>query len=148
MYDVIVVGGGHAGVEAAVAAAKLNKKTALVSGDLSRVAFLSCNPAIGGPAKGIVVREMDALGGVMGKVADLTAIQMKMLNKSKGPAVWALINYLLLHLIIHILKLHLKLDLLIYPFLQFPLFQYLCLPLIQLILNLSQIGRASCRERV
>lgn len=90
MYDVIVVGGGHAGVEAALAAAKLNKKTALVTGDLSRVAFMSCNPAIGGPAKGIVVREIDALGGVMGKVADKTKLQIKMLNKSKGPAVWAL----------------------------------------------------------
>lgn len=90
MYDVIVVGGGHAGVEAAWAAAKLNKKTALVTGDLSRVAFLSCNPAIGGPAKGIIVREIDALGGIMGKVSDATSIQMKMLNKSKGPAVWAL----------------------------------------------------------
>lgn len=90
MYDIIVVGGGHAGVEAAVAAAKLNKKTALVTGDLSRVAFMSCNPAIGGPAKGIVVREIDALGGVMGKVADRTKLQIKMLNSSKGPAVRAL----------------------------------------------------------
>lgn len=90
MYDVIVVGGGHAGVEAAVAAAKLNKKTVLVTGNLSRVAFMSCNPAIGGPAKGIVVREIDALGGVMGKVADATKLQIKMLNSSKGPGVWAL----------------------------------------------------------
>lgn len=90
MYDVIVVGGGHAGVEAAIAAAKLNKNTALVTGDLSRVAFMSCNPAIGGPAKGIVVREIDALGGVMGKVADATKLQIKMLNSSKGPGVWAL----------------------------------------------------------
>ena len=90
MYDIIVVGGGHAGIEAALIAAKLNKKTALVTGDLSRVGFMSCNPSIGGPAKGIVVREIDALGGAMGKVADLTQIQMKMLNRSKGPAVWAL----------------------------------------------------------
>jgi len=90
MYDVIVVGGGHAGVEAAYAAAKTNKKTALVTGDLSRVAFMSCNPAIGGTAKGIVVREIDALGGLMGRVADATKLQIKMLNTSKGPAVHAL----------------------------------------------------------
>lgn len=89
-YDVIVVGGGHAGIEAAVAAAKLNKQTLLITGSLKRVGFMSCNPSIGGPAKGVVVREIDALGGIMGKVADETQIQMKMLNKSKGPAVWAL----------------------------------------------------------
>lgn len=89
-YDVIVVGGGHAGIEAAVATAKLNKQTLLITGSLKRVGFMSCNPSIGGPAKGVVVREIDALGGVMAKVADETQIQMKMLNKSKGPAVWAL----------------------------------------------------------
>ncbi len=90
MFDVIVVGGGHAGVEAAYAASKLNKKTALVTGNLNRVAFLSCNPAMGGPAKGIIIREIDAMGGIMGKVTDATQIQIKMLNQSKGPAVWAL----------------------------------------------------------
>lgn len=89
-YDVIVVGGGHAGIEAALATAKLNKKTLLITGSLKRVGFMSCNPSIGGPAKGVVVREIDALGGMMAKVADETQIQMKMLNKSKGPAVWAL----------------------------------------------------------
>ena len=90
MYDVIVVGGGHAGIEAALATARLNKKTILVTGSLNRVGFMSCNPSIGGPAKGVVVREIDALGGQMAKIADLTQIQMKMLNRSKGPAVWAL----------------------------------------------------------
>ncbi len=90
MYDIIVVGGGHAGIEAALATARLNKKTLLVTGSLNRVGFMSCNPSIGGPAKGVVVREIDALGGQMAKIADLTQIQMKMLNRSKGPAVWAL----------------------------------------------------------
>lgn len=90
MIDVIVVGGGHAGVEAAVAASKRGKNTTLITGDLSRIAFLSCNPSMGGPAKGIVIREIDALGGVMAQVVDKTQIQIKMLNKSKGPAVWAL----------------------------------------------------------
>ena len=89
-YQIIVVGGGHAGIEAALAAAKLNKKTLLITGSLKRVGFMSCNPSLGGPAKGVVIREIDALGGVMAKVADETQIQMKMLNKSKGPAVWAL----------------------------------------------------------
>ncbi len=88
--DVIVIGGGHAGIEAALAAAKLNKQTLLITGSLKRVGFMSCNPSIGGPAKGVVVREIDALGGVMAKLADQTKIQMKMLNRSKGPAVWAL----------------------------------------------------------
>lgn len=90
MYDVIVVGGGHAGVEAALAAARLNKKTMLVSGNLEMVSFMPCNPSIGGPAKGTLVREIDALGGEMGKNTDKTCLQMKMLNKSKGPAVRAL----------------------------------------------------------
>jgi len=90
MYDVIVVGGGHAGNEAAIASAKLNQKTLLITGNLDMVSFMPCNPSIGGPAKGTLVREIDALGGVMGKVADQTTLQMKMLNKSKGPAVRAL----------------------------------------------------------
>lgn len=90
MYDVIVIGGGHAGCEAAYAAAKLNKKTLLVTGSIDRLASMPCNPSIGGPAKGIVVREIDALGGIMGKVADMSQIQLKVLNRSKGPAVRAL----------------------------------------------------------
>ena len=89
-YDVIVVGGGHAGCEAAHATSKIGLKTLLISGDLNQLAKLPCNPSIGGPAKGIVVREIDALGGIQGKIADLTQIQTKMLNSSKGPAVQAL----------------------------------------------------------
>jgi len=89
-YDLIVVGGGHAGIEAALAAARMNKKTLLVTGNLNKVASLPCNPSIGGPAKGIVVREIDALGGEMARSADKGQIQMKMLNYSKGPAVRAL----------------------------------------------------------
>ncbi|MGD9909961.1 MAG: tRNA uridine-5-carboxymethylaminomethyl(34) synthesis enzyme MnmG [Candidatus Izemoplasmatales bacterium] len=90
MYDIIVIGGGHAGSEAALAAARTNKKTLLVSGNLKMIASMPCNPSIGGPAKGTLVRELDALGGEMGKNADKTALQMKMLNSSKGPAVRAL----------------------------------------------------------
>ncbi|MCF7924541.1 MAG: tRNA uridine-5-carboxymethylaminomethyl(34) synthesis enzyme MnmG [Candidatus Izimaplasma sp.] len=90
MYDAIIIGGGHAGNEAAIALAKLNNKTLLVTGNLKMVSFMPCNPSIGGPAKGTLVREIDALGGVMGKIADKTTLQMKMLNKSKGPAVRAL----------------------------------------------------------
>ncbi|HHZ11680.1 MAG TPA: FAD-dependent oxidoreductase, partial [Acholeplasmataceae bacterium] len=90
MYEIIVIGGGHAGVEAALASARMGHKTLLVTGDLRRVSFMSCNPSIGGPAKGIVVREIDALGGEMGKAADATLLQVKMLNVSKGPAVRAL----------------------------------------------------------
>jgi len=90
MFHGIVVGGGHAGVEAALAMARMNKKTLLVTGNLNKVASLPCNPSIGGPAKGIVVREIDALGGQMGKSADQGQIQIKMLNASKGPAVRAL----------------------------------------------------------
>ncbi|MFA5693263.1 MAG: tRNA uridine-5-carboxymethylaminomethyl(34) synthesis enzyme MnmG, partial [Acholeplasmataceae bacterium] len=90
IYDGIIVGAGHAGIEAALAMAKMNLNTLLISGDFNRVATLPCNPSIGGPAKGVVVREIDALGGQMAKSADLGAIQMKMLNASKGPAVRAL----------------------------------------------------------
>lgn len=90
MYDGIVVGGGHAGIEAALAMARMNKKIVLITGNLEKVASLPCNPSIGGPAKGIVVREIDALGGQMAKSADATQIQIKMLNASKGPAVQAL----------------------------------------------------------
>lgn len=90
MADIIVVGGGHAGCEAALACANIGFKTILVTGNLNMVGSMPCNPSIGGPAKGVVVREIDALGGYMGKNADLCQIQTKMLNQSKGPAVWAL----------------------------------------------------------
>lgn len=89
-YDVIVVGAGHAGCEAGIASAKLGAKTLMVTLNLDMVAFMPCNPSLGGPAKGIVIREIDALGGVMGKVIDKTHIQMRMLNTAKGPAVRAL----------------------------------------------------------
>lgn len=88
-YDVIVIGAGHAGCEAAVAAAKLGCSTLLLTADMNKVAQMSCNPAVGGIAKGQIVREIDALGGMMGIVADRTAIQFRMLNRSKGPAVWS-----------------------------------------------------------
>ncbi len=90
MYDVIVVGGGHAGCEACLATSKMGLKTLLITGNLNMVGSMPCNPSIGGPAKGVVVREIDALGGYMGKNADLCQIQTKMLNSSKGPAVRAL----------------------------------------------------------
>ena len=89
-YDVIVVGAGHAGCEAASAAAKMGAKTLMLTLNLDMIAFMPCNPSLGGPAKGIVIREVDALGGVMGKVIDETSIQMRMLNTGKGPAVRAL----------------------------------------------------------
>lgn len=88
-YDVIVVGAGHAGCEAAAAAANLGSKTLLVTMDMHKIAQMSCNPAIGGIAKGQIVREIDALGGFCGIVSDLTAIQFRMLNRSKGPAMWS-----------------------------------------------------------
>lgn len=90
MYDVIVIGGGHAGSEACLAAARLNKKTLLITGNINFIASMPCNPSVGGPAKGIVVREIDALGGEMAINADATQIQMRLLNYSKGPAVRAL----------------------------------------------------------
>lgn len=88
-YDVIVVGAGHAGCEAAAAAANLGSQTLLITMDMNKIAQMSCNPAVGGIAKGQIVREIDALGGQMGIVTDLTAIQFRMLNRSKGPAMWS-----------------------------------------------------------
>ena len=90
MYDVIVVGAGHAGIEAAMACCRMKKKVALVTLDLNMAGSMPCNPSVGGPAKGIVVREIDALGGLMPIVADRTALQFKMLNTTKGPGVWSL----------------------------------------------------------
>ncbi|HEX4055167.1 MAG TPA: tRNA uridine-5-carboxymethylaminomethyl(34) synthesis enzyme MnmG [Tepidisphaeraceae bacterium] len=87
-YDIVIIGGGHAGAEAAWAASRLGAKTALITMDPSRIGQMSCNPAIGGLAKGQMVREIDALGGLMGLVTDETGIQFRMLNRSKGPAVW------------------------------------------------------------
>lgn len=89
-YDIIVVGGGHAGCEASLASSRKNKRTLLITGNISNIADMPCNPSIGGSAKGIVVREIDALGGEMGKIADKSHIQIKMLNNKKGPAVKAL----------------------------------------------------------
>ena len=88
-YDVIVIGGGHAGCEAATASANMGAKTLLITMDMNKIAQMSCNPAVGGIAKGQIVREIDALGGQMGLVTDATAIQFRMLNRSKGPAMWS-----------------------------------------------------------
>ena len=89
-YEIIVVGGGHAGCEAALACARKNHKILLISGNLDNIADMPCNPSIGGPAKGIVVREIDALGGEMAKNTDKSSLQMKILNTKKGKAVQAL----------------------------------------------------------
>ncbi len=89
-YDVIVVGGGHAGIEASLAPARIGLKTLMICGAYKRIGNMPCNPSVGGPAKGILVREIDALGGQMGLSADATSLQTKLLNSSKGPAVWAL----------------------------------------------------------
>ena len=88
-YDIVIIGAGHAGCEAAAAAARLGSRTLLVTMDMNKVAQMSCNPAVGGIAKGQIVREIDALGGFMGLVTDRTAIQFRLLNRSKGPAVWS-----------------------------------------------------------
>src|SRR5580765_2941290 len=87
-YDILIIGGGHAGAEAAWAASRLSASVALITLDPAKIGAMSCNPAIGGLAKGQMVREIDALGGLMGIATDNTAIQFRMLNRSKGPAVW------------------------------------------------------------
>src|SRR4051812_3880443 len=88
-YDIAVIGAGHAGCEAAMAAARMGLKTALITMNMDLIAQMSCNPAVGGVAKGHLVREVDALGGIMGEVADAVGIQFRLLNTSRGPAVWS-----------------------------------------------------------
>ena len=88
-YDLIVVGGGHAGCEASSAAARMGLRTLLLTMDMTKLADMSCNPAIGGVAKGQIVREIDALGGQTGRIADFTSVQFRMLNRSKGAAMWS-----------------------------------------------------------
>ncbi|MDR0954057.1 MAG: FAD-dependent oxidoreductase, partial [Rikenellaceae bacterium] len=88
-YDIIVVGAGHAGCEAAAAAARLGSRTLLITMDMTKFAYMSCNPAVGGVAKGQIVREIDALGGRMGEITDRTTLQFRMLNRSKGAAMWS-----------------------------------------------------------
>ena len=88
-YDVIVIGAGHAGIEAAAAAARLGCRTAVVTGNLDTIGKMSCNPSIGGVAKGQLAREIDALGGLMGQATDATGIQFRLLGRSKGPALWS-----------------------------------------------------------
>ena len=88
-YDVIVIGAGHAGCEAACAAARLGSSTLLITMDMNKIAQMSCNPAVGGIAKGQIVREIDALGGYTGQLSDAATIQWRMLNRSKGPAMWS-----------------------------------------------------------
>ena len=88
-YDIVVIGAGHAGCEAASAAARLGSRTLLITIDMEKIASMSCNPAVGGVAKGQIVREIDALGGMMGRVTDRSAIQFRMLNRSKGAAMWS-----------------------------------------------------------
>src|SRR5262245_62754249 len=87
-YEVLIIGGGHAGIEAAHASARMGRRTALLTGAFDAIGRMSCNPAIGGLAKGQLVREIDALGGVMGTLADTAGIQFRILNRSRGPAVW------------------------------------------------------------